>query len=79
MEARYEQMGSTMTDKELRDELMTLLFAGHATTATAMAWAFYCIHHTPRVKEKLLQELDTVDDFSDLMGIGSCIFKCCLQ
>ena len=69
MEARYED-GTAMTDKELRDELMTLLFAGHETTATAMAWAFYWIHHTPRVKEKLLQELDTVDDFSDLMGIS---------
>ncbi|MGB3639674.1 MAG: cytochrome P450 [Rivularia sp. (in: cyanobacteria)] len=69
MEARYED-GTAMTDKELRDELMTLLFAGHETTATAMAWALYWIHHTPGVKEKLLQELDTVDDFSDLMGIS---------
>ena len=69
MEARYED-GTAMSDKELRDELMTLLFAGHETTATAMAWALYWIHRTPGVKQKLLEELDTVDDFSDLMGIS---------
>lgn len=69
MEARYED-GSAMSDKELRDELMTLLFAGHETTATAMAWSLYWIHHTPGVKQKLLEELDAVDDFSDLMSIS---------
>lgn len=69
MEARYEDE-SAMSDKELRDELMTLLFAGHETTATAMAWSLYWIHHTPGVKQKLLEELDAVDDFSDLMSIS---------
>ena len=69
MEARYED-GSAMSDKELRDELMTLLFAGHETTATAMAWSLYWIHRTPGVKEKLLEELDAIDDFSDLIGIS---------
>ena len=59
-----------MTDKELRDELMTLLFAGHETTATAMAWGLYWIHHVPDVRKKLLHELDTVSDFSDLMGLS---------
>ena len=38
LEARHED-GSPMTDAELRDELMTLLVAGHETTATALAWA----------------------------------------
>ena len=69
MESRYED-GNAMSDKELRDELMALLFAGHETTATAMSWALYWIHHTAGVKEKLLKELDAVDDFSDLMGIS---------
>ena len=69
MDARYED-GSSMTDKELRDELMTLLFAGHETTATAMAWGLYWIHHVPDVRKKLLHELDTVSDFSDLMGLS---------
>jgi cytochrome P450 len=39
MAARFED-GSTMDDEELRDQLMTLLLAGHETTATALAWTF---------------------------------------
>lgn len=53
-----DEAGEPMTDEELRDELMTLLFAGHETTATALAWALYWIHSLPEVKQKLLQELD---------------------
>ncbi|MEM7556723.1 MAG: cytochrome P450 [Cyanobacteria bacterium P01_A01_bin.84] len=59
MSARDEN-GEPMTEVELRDELMTLLVAGHETTATSLAWAFYWIHHQPQVREKLLQELDTL-------------------
>lgn len=69
MAASYED-GSSMTDRELRDELITLLFAGHETTATEIAWELYWIHQTPGVKEKLLEELNTIDDFSDLMSIS---------
>ena len=36
-----------MTDVELRDELMTLLVAGHETTATSLAWAFDLLLHNP--------------------------------
>ncbi|MBS1882594.1 MAG: cytochrome P450, partial [Actinobacteria bacterium] len=39
MTARFED-GTSMDDKELRDQLMTLLLAGHETTATALAWTF---------------------------------------
>ena len=52
-----DEAGNPLTDEELRDELMTLLFAGYETTATAMAWALYWIHKQPEVREKLLQEL----------------------
>ncbi|AKG24327.1 cytochrome P450 [Calothrix sp. 336/3] len=64
--AAQDENGVGMTDEELRDELMTLLTAGHETTATALAWALYWIHKFPEVKEKLLAELDTVPDKSDL-------------
>ncbi|WP_427161749.1 cytochrome P450 [Aliinostoc sp. HNIBRCY26] len=57
--------GQPMTDVELRDELITLLTAGHETTATAIAWAMYWIHKLPQVKEKLLQELDSLGDNPD--------------
>ncbi|MBW4555377.1 MAG: cytochrome P450 [Trichormus sp. ATA11-4-KO1] len=64
-----DEGGNSMTDQELHDELMTLLFAGYETTATAMAWALYWIHKKPEVREKLLQELDTLGDLSDPMSI----------
>lgn len=57
MAARDEQ-GQAMTDEELSDELLTMLFAGHETTATTLAWAFYQIHQVSDVREKLLQELN---------------------
>ena len=49
--------GNALSDLELRDELMTLLFAGHETTATAISWALYWIERSPEVKSKLLYEL----------------------
>ena len=42
-----------MDDRELRDQLMTLLLAGHETTATALAWAFDLLLHTPATLERL--------------------------
>ncbi|NJL09422.1 MAG: cytochrome P450 [Calothrix sp. SM1_7_51] len=60
-----DEDGNPMTDEELHDELMTLMLGGNETTATAMSWAFYWIHHLPEVREKLLQELATLDDSED--------------
>jgi cytochrome P450 family 135 len=57
LRARHED-GSPMTDTELRDELMTLLTAGHETTATGLAWAFERLLRTPRVLERLTSSLD---------------------
>jgi len=56
-----DEAGGPMSDVELRDELMTILFGGHETTATALAWALYWIHYIPEVREKLLQELNSLD------------------
>ncbi len=64
MSAR-DEAGEPMTDLELRDELMTLLVAGHETTATSLAWAFYWVHHLPQVREKLLEELDKLGENPD--------------
>ena len=57
VQARYED-GSAMTDSHIRDELRTLLVAGHETTAITLAWALYAVHRNPEVKRKLLAELD---------------------
>ncbi|MEC4814326.1 MAG: cytochrome P450 [Scytonema sp. PMC 1069.18] len=64
-----DECGNSMSDRELRDEMMTLLLAGHETTASAMAWALYWIHQKPEVLEKLLQELDSLGDSPDPTSI----------
>jgi cytochrome P450 family 110 len=53
--------GEALTDAELRDELMTLLVAGHETTATAITWALYWIHKFPAIRKQLLDELQALD------------------
>ncbi|MBO3461446.1 cytochrome P450 [Aetokthonos hydrillicola Thurmond2011] len=60
-----DEAGQSMTDVELRDELITLLTAGHETTATALTWALYWIHKLPEVRQKLLEELDSLGDNPD--------------
>ncbi|MEH2070552.1 MAG: cytochrome P450 [Nostoc sp.] len=69
MAARYDD-GQGMSDEELHDELMTLLVAGHETTASALTWAFYWIDSLPEVREKLLRELETFCVNSDLSIIA---------
>lgn len=54
-----DEAGEGMSDLELRDELITLLVAGHETTATSLAWALYWVHRHPQVRERLLEELDS--------------------
>jgi cytochrome P450 family 135 len=56
VQARDED-GDPMTDDELRDELMTLLVAGHETTATALAWAFELMLRSPEALARLEQEI----------------------
>ena len=61
MRARDEE-GRPMSDLELRDELMTMLAAGHETTATGLAFAFDLLLRSPRVLARLRDELDGGDD-----------------
>lgn len=62
--------GNSMTDEELRDELMTLLLTGYETTATAMAWGLYWLHHKPNIRSKLLQELDSLGENPDPITVS---------
>ena len=59
--ARHED-GSPMSHQELRDELMTLLVAGHETTASELAWAFERLARSPDVVSRLHDEIDADDD-----------------
>ena len=54
--AARDEDGRPLSDSELRDELMTLLVAGHETTATALAWALERLTRTPAVLDRLLAE-----------------------
>jgi len=58
LEARHED-GSPMSEQELRDELMTLLVAGHETTASTLAWSFERLLRSPHVLERLRDEIDS--------------------
>lgn len=68
--AARDEAGQPMTDVELRDELITLLLAGHETTATAITWVIYWIHYLPAVKAKLLAELESLGEQPDLGEIA---------
>jgi cytochrome P450 family 135 len=62
--AARDEDGRPLSDQELRDELMTLLVAGHETTATAMAWALERIVRHPDVLERLQSQPDD-DEYLD--------------
>jgi cytochrome P450 len=61
LRARDEE-GEPMSDVELRDELMTMLLAGHETTATGLAFAFDLLPRSPGVLARLREELEGQDD-----------------
>jgi cytochrome P450 len=59
--ARFED-GSHMADGEVRDQLLTLLLAGHETTATALAWTFDLLVRHPAVLARLTREVDAGEE-----------------
>jgi cytochrome P450 len=69
MSARDEE-GNSMSDEQLRDQLITLLLLGHETTASALSWAFYWVDRQPSLQEKLQQELDSLGKDADVMAIS---------
>ena len=50
-----------MSDEHVRDELVTLLFAGHETTAISLTWALHCCWANPQVKTRLVNELQSIN------------------
>jgi cytochrome P450 family 135 len=55
--AARDEGGEPLSDRELRDELITLLLAGHETTATSIGWAFERLLRTPAALERLTREV----------------------
>ncbi len=60
MQARDPQSGQTMSDLELRDEVMTFLIAGSDTTAQGLTWVLHLLTVYPLVAEKMVEEIDTL-------------------
>jgi cytochrome P450 len=55
-----EEQGQPLTRLELRDQLFTLYFAGHETSATAMCWIHYLLHEHPEIRERMFAEVRSV-------------------
>jgi cytochrome P450 len=55
-----DEDGSRMTDKQIRDEAMTLFLAGHETTAKTLTWTWYLLAQHPEIEAKLHEELERV-------------------
>lgn len=62
MAARDPETGAGMTEKQLRDEVITTLIAGHETVASALAWTWYLLAQNPTAEERLHDELARVLD-----------------
>lgn len=60
MDARDEETGEQMTDRQLRDEALTMFLAGHDTTAHTLSWALYLLATHPEVAEKVRAEAGSV-------------------
>ncbi|MCS7081224.1 MAG: cytochrome P450 [Chloracidobacterium sp.] len=60
MAARDEETGAAMSNLQLRDEVITLLLAGHETTAITLTWAVYVLTQEPVVAERLYDEVSSV-------------------
>lgn len=77
MLAEDEETGERMNDKQLRDEVQTMVLAGHETTALLLTWVFYLLAKHPEVHERVMAEIDavvgsrtvTMDDMRELTYI----------
>jgi cytochrome P450 len=65
-----DEQGNALQNDELRDQLTTLLFAGHETTQIAIAWAMSWLHRNPGILERLVSELETASTASEILESG---------
>jgi len=67
--ATQDEDGGSMTDRQIRDEAMTLFLAGHETTANALSWALYLLAKNPEARARVEAEIDAlgrVPSYDDL-------------
>jgi cytochrome P450 len=60
LSARDEETGEGMNDRQIRDELMTMLLAGHETTANTLTWTWFLLSQHPEIEQRLYYEVDEV-------------------
>jgi cytochrome P450 len=60
LSARDEETNATMNDRQVRDEVMTMLLAGHETTSLALSWAWYLLATHPEARSRLAREVHDV-------------------
>lgn len=60
LEVKDEETGESMSESQVRDEAITILLAGHETTANALSWAFYLLTQNPEAYEKIRKEAESV-------------------
>ncbi len=74
MASRHPRTGEPMPDRELIDEITTLIVAGHETTASALNWLWYLVSQNPEIERRLHEEVDALAEerpgFSALSGLG---------
>jgi cytochrome P450 len=70
MRARDPQSGQLMQDSQLVDEILTLIVAGHETTASTLNWLWYLLSLHPDVEQKLSNELNTLTTCSDFAEVS---------
>ncbi|GAP07266.1 MAG TPA: cytochrome P450 [Anaerolinea thermolimosa] len=78
LRARDEDTGASMSDQQVRDEIMTMLIAGHETVASALTWTWYLLSRHPEESIRARDEINrvlgkrppTVSDLEHLPGVG---------
>lgn len=63
--------GAVLSDEEIRDQLITMLLAGHETTASSITWALLCLNEQPETLQKLVAELEGAGELSPTDGLAS--------
>ncbi len=78
LRAHEEANDTRLSDQELRDAVVTLLLAGHETTANALAWTFYLVSQSPTIEERLCDESArsaTSADVADELSLARMVFS----
>lgn len=82
LHAQDEETGETMSDRQLRDQVFTLLLAGYETTASALTWTWYLLSQNPEIVQQIREEVESLllnrsPTYADTLNLEYtlCVFK----